>query len=118
MNACACERENDCRTFETYLADTPQVEGHAALSRRAPSRGGNRGFRRKRDAGGSKRGEEGRNGCPGKGEKGGTNAFRTQRLYAATAAAVVAPSESFMRFAPIGGAFYSHGALCIFTTRG
>lgn len=30
MNARACERENDCRTFETYLADTPQVEGHGA----------------------------------------------------------------------------------------
>jgi len=42
----------------------------------------------------------------------------TSRATAAATAVVVAPFESFMRFAPIGGAFYSHGALCIFTMRG
>lgn len=106
---------SDCGTFGTCPADTSQVRGRA---RRVipPNREGCHVERRHGSTGAlppeAARGG-GKNGCAGRGKR------RDERISHATslAAVVVAPSESFMRFAPIGGAFYSHGTLCIFTMR-
>lgn len=108
---------NDCRTFGTCPADTSQVRGRAR--RVIPSnrerirchverrRGSTRALLKEAGRGG------GKNGCAGWRKRRDGRIPHAMSL----AAAVVAPSESFMRLAPIGGAFYSHGALCIFTMR-
>lgn len=113
------EVASDCRTFGTCPADTSQVKGRArrvilsnregTLSRRTPPRKHTAlppeatTRRRKKWV------------CWVEKKKGRTHSARNvPRRRRRT---VVAPFESFMRFAPIGGAFYSHGALCIFTMR-